>query len=252
MVTFDAGLIDAWLAGYLLPFIRVLALFTAAPLFSARALPVRVRVATAAAIALVCAPLAPVPPGLTLASATGLGLVAQQVAIGLAVGFSVRLMFAAIELAGEVIGLQMGLSFAGFINPQGGSQPAVASWLNALAMLAFLSLNAHLLVLDALLATFRSMPIGPLSMQALAGLRLEQLGADVFRLGLSLALPAIALMMLVNLALGFASRIAPQMSIFSVGFPVTLLAGISLLAGSTGHLGEAIAQALPTFVWALR
>ncbi len=254
MVTFDAAMAEAWLAAALLPFLRILALFSAAPLFSARALPGRIRIAAAGAIAMACAALAPVsvPPGLVLASAQGLGLVAQQVAVGLAVGFAVRLMFAAIEMAGEVIGLQMGLSFAGFVNPQGGSQPAVASWLNTLAMLAYLSLNAHLLVLDALLATFRSLPIAPLSLATLASLRLEQLGADVFRLGLSLALPSMALMLLVNLVMGFASRIAPQLSIFSVGFPVTLLAGMALLSASTGHLGEAITQALPAFLGPLR
>ncbi len=252
MVTFDAALIDAWLAGILLPFLRVLALFTAAPLFSARAFPVRARVAAAAVIAAVCAPMAQVPAGLTLASATGLGLVAQQVTIGLAIGFAVRLMLAGIELAGEVIGLQMGLSFAGFVHPQGGSQPAVASWLHTLSLMMFLSLNAHLLVLDALMATFRSLPIAPNPIGALAALRLDQLAGDVFRLGLSLALPSIVLMLLINLALGFASRIAPQLSIFSVGLPVTLLAGISLLALSTGQLQEALVQALPVFLGPFR
>ncbi len=252
MVTFDAASLDAWLAGLLLPFLRILALFTAAPLFSSRAFPVRARVAAAGAIAAVATPLVQVPPGLTLAAASGLMLVAQQVAIGLALGFSVRLLFAAIELAGEIIGLQMGLSFAGFINPGGGTQSAVSSWLHALAVLVYLSLNAHLVVLDALLGTFQSLPIAAEPLQALSGVRVDQLGADVFRLGLSLALPAIALMLLVNLAMGLASRMAPQMSLFAVGFPVTVLAGFALLALSPGHLSAAISEALPRFLAAWR
>lgn len=252
MVTFQTAALDAWLAGLLLPFLRILALFTAAPLFSARSLPVRARIAMAGVIALVAAPMATplstagAPP--SLASALGLALVVQQVAVGLALGFAVRLMFAAIETAGEIIGLQMGLSFAGFINPQGGSQPAVASWLNTLAMLVFLSLNAHLLVLDALLATFRSLPISAQPLDGFSQLRLDLLGADLFRLALALALPTIALMTVVNLALGLASRIAPQLSIFSVGFPVTVLAGLVLLAVGGGSLAEVMTEALPVFL----
>lgn len=262
MVTFSSAALEAWLAGWLLPFFRVLALFTAAPIFNSRAVPARVRVAAAAAIAFVAAPLAPVPnlslasagsgTALALTSGTGLAMVAQQLVIGLALGFAVRLLMSAFEAAGEVIGLQMGLSFAGFVNPQGGSQPAVASWLHTLAMLLFLSLNAHLLVLDALLATFRSLPIAAQPLEALAAIQLVPLGADVFRLALTLSLPAIALMAVINMALGLASRIAPQLSIFSVGFPLTLLAGIGLLAVGSGHLSEVLVEALPVFLAPLR
>ncbi len=259
MVTFSSAALEAWLAGWLLPFFRVLALFTAAPIFSSRAVPARVRVAAAAVIAFVAAPLAPVPAlaaaggaGLALSSAAGLAMVAQQLVIGLALGFAVRLLMSAFEAAGEVIGLQMGLSFAGFVNPQGGSQPAVASWLHTLAMLLFLSLNAHLLVLDALLATFRSLPIAAQPLETLAAIQLVPLGADVFRLALTLSLPAMALMALINMALGLASRIAPQLSVFSVGFPLTLLAGIGLLAVGSGHLSEVLVEALPVFLAPLR
>ncbi len=259
MVTFSSAALEAWLAGWLLPFFRVLALFTAAPIFNSRAVPARVRIAASAAIAFVAAPLAPVPAlttgggaALALSSATGLAMVAQQLAIGLALGFAVRLLMSAFETAGEVIGLQMGLSFAGFVNPQGGSQPAVASWLHTLAMLLFLSLNAHLLVLDALLATFRSLPIAAQPLETLAAIQLVPLGADVFRLALTLSLPAIALVALINMALGLASRIAPQLSIFSVGFPLTLLAGIGLLAAGSGHLAEVLVEALPVFLGPFR
>lgn len=252
MVTFSPALLEAWLAGWLLPFFRVLALFTAAPLFSSRSFPVRARVAAAAVIAIVVAPFAGVPPGVTLASPVGLGLVVQQVVIGLALGFAARLLFAVFETAGEIIGLQMGLSFAGFFNPQGGSQSAVGSWLNTLAMLLFLSLNAHLLLIEALVATFQSLPITMEPFEALGRLRLERLGADVFRLALTLALPATLLMLFINLVLGFASRVAPQMSIFAVGFPITLLAGLMLLALGTGQLMGPMMEGLEVFLGPFR
>lgn len=252
MVTFSALQLDAWLAGYFLPFVRILALFTAAPLFSNRAFPTRARVAAAGAIAFAVAPFAQVPAGLTLGSAMGLGAVAQQVAIGLSLGFAARMVFAVFETAGEMIGLQMGFSFAGFFNPQGGSASAVSSWLNTLAMLLFLSLNAHLLLIDALVATFHSLPIAADPFVALGRLRLERLGGDLFRLSVALALPATLLMLFINLVLGFASRVAPQLSLFSVGFPITVIAGLLLLALGTGHLVAPMTEALDTFLAPLR
>lgn len=108
MVAFSQLQLDIWLSGLLLPFLRILALFSAAPVLSSRSLPMRARVGLAFAIAVVVAPFASVPEGLPLASMTGLGLVIQQVLIGLTLGFAARLLFAVFEVAGELIGLQMG------------------------------------------------------------------------------------------------------------------------------------------------
>lgn len=248
MITLTSAQLDAWLAAWLLPFVRLLALFTAAPLFSHRSLPARARVAVAMALTVVMAPAVGTEPALTLASPAGLALVLQQVVVGLALGFSVRLLFAVFETAGEIIGLQMGLSFAGFFNPQGGTQTAVGSWVHTLAILLFLAMNGHLVVIDALAATFESMPVGADLFATLHRLRLERLGADVFRLALSLALPAVLLMLFINLVLGFASRVAPQISIFAVGFPITILAGVLLLALSTRHLLGPLTEGLALFL----
>lgn len=248
MITFTSAQLDAWLAAWLLPFVRLLALFTAAPLFSHRSLPARARVAVAMALTVAVAPAVGTAPALTLASPAGLALVLQQVVVGLALGFSVRLLFAVFETAGEIIGLQMGLSFAGFFNPQGGTQTAVGSWVHTLAILLFLAMNGHLVVIDALAATFESMPVGADLFATLHRLRLERLGADVFRLALSLALPAVLLMLFINLVLGFASRVAPQISIFAVGFPITILAGVLLLALSTRHLLGPLTEGLALFL----
>lgn len=248
MLTFSQTQLDAWLAGAFLPFLRVLALFSAAPILSSRALPARARVAAAAAITLVVAPLAQVPAGISLASMMGLGLVAQQVAIGLALGFAARLLFSVFELAGEFIGLQMGFSFAGFFDPHGGSESAVGSWLHTLALTLFLAMNGHLVLIDALVNTFRVFPIATDAFAALAPPRLDRLGGEVFRFALMLALPSTVLMLFINLVLGFASRVAPQLSIFSVGFPVTLLVGLTALALEAEHMLEPLTQALDVFL----
>lgn len=252
MVTFSQLQLDTWLAGLLLPFFRILGLFTAAPVLSNRALPVRARLAASFVIAVVVAPFAGVPAGLTLASAAGLGLVAQQVFIGLALGFAARLLFAAFETAGELIGLQMGFSFAGFFDPQGGSDSAVGSWLQTLATLLFIAVNAHLVLIETLVSTFRTFPIAADPMAALAVVRLEQLGAEVFRLALTLALPATMLMLFVNLVLGFASRVAPQMSIFAVGFPITLLTGLAALLFGAQNMIVPLTDGLRVFLAPLR
>jgi flagellar biosynthetic protein FliR len=252
VVTFSQLQLDAWLAGLLLPFLRVLGLFSTAPVLSHKTVPVRARVAAAAAVAVVVAPFANVPAGITLASAAGLGLVAQQVAIGLALGFAARLVFAVFEVAGEFIGLQMGFSFAGFFDPHGGSESAVGSWLHTLAMMLFVALNAHLMLVDALVATFRALPIAADPFALLPLLRLDALGADVFRLALTLALPATLLMLFVNLVLGFTSRVAPQLSIFSVGFPGTLLAGLAALLVVVRQMDAPVMEALQVFLAPLR
>ncbi len=252
MVTFSQYQLDTWLAGLLLPFLRVLALFSAAPLLSNRSLPVRARIAAAGAIAFAVAPFAQVPPGLSLASATGLGLVAQQVLIGLTLGFAARLLFAIFEVAGEFIGLQMGFSFAGFFDPHGGTQSAVGSWLHALAMMLFLALDGHLVLIEALVATFKTLPITADPLAALAVVRLDRLGGEVFRLALTLALPATMLMLFANLVLGFTSRVAPQLSIFAVGFPITILVGLAALALGTQSLLGPMAEALRLFLAPLR
>lgn len=252
MVVFSQLQLDTWLAGFLLPFFRVLALFSAAPVLSNRALPVRARVAASLVLAILVAPYAGVPPGVQLASVAGFALVAQQVLVGLALGFAARLLFAAFETAGELIGLQMGFSFAGFFDPQGGSDSAVGSWLQTLATLIFVTMNGHLVLIEALVGTFRTIPIAAEPWAGLSLVRLDLLGGEVFRLALVLALPATILMLFVNLVLGFASRVAPQLSIFAVGFPITLLTGLTALMLGVQHLVGPLTEGLQIFLAPLR
>ena len=122
MITFTEAQIMAWLSPVLWPFLRVLALFTAAPVFSMRAIPVRVRIGLAFFVALCAQAVLPDQPVIDLNGREALGAVLQQVGVGLALGFAVRLVFVAVELAGEVIGLQMGLNFASFFDPMANAQ----------------------------------------------------------------------------------------------------------------------------------
>jgi len=229
MISVSDSQLYAWLASFLLPLFRVLALMSSAPVLSNRAFPARARVALSAAVALVVAPFAAPPSPTVLAEAPGLVLVAREVLIGLTIGFTARLVFASFELAGEAIGLQMGLSFAGFFDPQSGQANAVGRFVGTLALLAFVAVNGPLAVIATVIQSLDVFPPGDASFAFLANRSPLQLGSEVFALALNLSLPFVALLLFVNISLGVISRVAPQFNVFAVGFPLTIGAGLLLL-----------------------
>lgn len=229
MIAFTDAQLQAWLAAFLLPFFRILALFSAAPVLSMRSVPARLRIGLSVVLAATIAPSVAVPPAIDPVSMISLGFIAQEVAVGLAIGFAARLVFAAFQLAGEVIGLQMGLSFAGFFDPSGGTGNAVGSFMNTTASLMFVALNGPLLLIAATLRSFATLPIGQVPFEFVARFDPVRLGSEVFALGLLIAVPFLALILFVNLLLGVMSRVAPQLSLFSIGFPITIGVGMVLL-----------------------
>ena len=231
----------AWLSPVLWPFLRVLALFTSAPVFSMRVIPVRTRIGLAFLVAVCAQAVLPEQPVISLNSREAAGAVVQQVGIGLAMGFAVRLVFAAVELAGEIIGLQMGLNFASFFDPASNAQvSAVARFFGNISMLLFVVINGHLMVLMAVVKSFDSFPVGGNFLQAIGQMRLHELGASLFSSALWIALPMIALLLFVNLTLGIISRVAPQMNIYAVGFPVTLTVGLLGIAATLPMLEQPV------------
>ncbi|MDH4190792.1 MAG: flagellar biosynthetic protein FliR [Betaproteobacteria bacterium] len=245
MLSASSAQIELWIAAFLWPLLRILALFSSAPVLSDRSVPRRVRVGLALLVTVLIAPTLPAPAPLALFSGAALLLVAQQLLVGLAIGFSVRIAFSAVELAGDQIGLQMGLSYATFFDPQTSSQtPIVGSLLSLLATLVFLAIDGPALLLLAIAESFTIAPIGGTFAAWLNWGMLAQLGAQIFSLGLQLALPVLATLLACNLALGVMARAAPQLNLFSVGFPITLLAGLVLLALMVGYLGGPLEAAV--------
>lgn len=156
-----------------------------------------------------------------------LGVLLQQIGVGLSIGFAVRVVFAAVELAGEVIGFQMGLNFAAFFDPTLGSQSsAVARFFGQMGSLLFVVMNGHIMVLMAVNKSIQAFPIEQSILKTLDQMKLFHLGTDLFASALWIAMPMIGMLLFVNLAMGFVSRVAPQINIFSVGFPATLVAGL--------------------------
>ena len=231
MLTFTEAQIMGWLTPVLWPFLRVLGLFTSAPIFSSRGFPVRARIGLAFLVALCAQPMLADQPMVALDGTAALGTLVQQVGIGLAIGFAVRLVFTAVELGGEMVGLQMGLNFASFFNPMSNSQTsAVSRFFGNMAVLLFIVINGHLTVLMAVMKSFEVFPIGGSLLDALSRVRMYEFGTDLFASALWIALPMIALLLFVNLALGIISRVAPQMNIYAIGFPITLTAGLAGIA----------------------
>ena len=228
MINFSEAELMGWLTPILWPFLRALALFSALPVLGTRTVPMRVRVALAAFIAFAAQPSLPVQPLVALDSPLAVTLVVQQVLIGVALGFAVRVVFSAIEFAGEVIGLQMGLNFAAFFDPlSAGTVTATSRFFGTLVAWLFIVMNGHLLIIGALIQSFTTFPVGPEPFAFLRATRPQTWGAEIFRTGLWIALPLVAMLMLVNLVLGIISRVAPQINVFAVGFPITL--GVGLL-----------------------
>ena len=240
MIEIPARAIEAMLAAYFLPFVRILALVASAPVLGHRAIAARVKVGLAALVTLIVAPTLSAP-AVPLASAAGLTLILEQVLVGLALGFTLRLITAAIELAGEIIGLQMGLSFAGFFDPaSSGAGTPVGAWLSMFTTLMFLAMNGHLLVLYGVVESFNVFPLAPDALVAADWRRLAALGTELFRIGLYVALPVIAAMLVCNLGLGVLARVAPQLNVLAVGFPISLLVGMVILVVALPFIGQYI------------
>jgi flagellar biosynthetic protein FliR len=223
---FSAEQMVAWSQSYYWPFLRFSALFLASPIFSASSFPVRGRVLLAVLVTGLIVPSLPDLPVVEPLSAEGLLLAGQQVVIGLAMGFILQMVFGAVVIAGQSLAMTMGLGFAMAVDPQNGVQVPVLSQLYViLATLIFLSIDGHLLLIQFLADSFTLLPVGLDGWRDDFGLNVVLWGSQMFLSALLLILPALTAVLLINVAFGVITRAAPQLNIFAVGFPVTILAG---------------------------
>jgi flagellar biosynthetic protein FliR len=247
MLSLTSAQLDAWIAFYLYPLARILAFIAAVPLWSTAGIPRRTRLILGFAITLAIAPALPAMPTVAPASLAGLWILLQQMLIGIAMGFAARIVFTAIDLAGEIIGFQMGLGFATFYDPLNSSQtPVLAEFIGLIGLLFFLSINGHLIYVSTLAESFYAIPIGPTPLSASSWLNLAELGGKIFSAGLQIALPVIVALMITNIALAVLTRAAPQLNIFALGFPLTLMGGFFAVGLSMSYLATPL-QALYDF-----
>ena len=237
MLSITTTQIDAWIVAFAYPLVRILAFIAAAPLWSTAGIPRRTRLILGIGITIALAPALPAMPVVAPASLTGLWILAQQMLIGIGMGFAARIVFSAVDMAGEFIGAQMGLGFATAYDPLNSSQtPVISEFISLIGLLLFLSLNGHLMYVATLAQSFYAIPVGPNPLGAGSWLNLAELGSKIFSAGLLLALPVVIALMITNTALAVLTRAAPQLNIFSLGFPLTLIGGFIALAISMNYL----------------
>jgi flagellar biosynthetic protein FliR len=246
VISVTSAQLNEWLAAFLWPLARILALIGAAPVLGDSVLPLRVKIGLGVLVAVVVAPVIGPLPKVDPGSLPGLLILAQQILIGLAMGFVMRVVFAAVEAAGEIAGLQMGLGFATLIAPESdGSTLVVGQFLSLLATLMFLSIDGHLMMIDLLSESFGAFPVSaqPFSANGLA--LLADWGGKIFAAGVWLSLPLIGVLLITNLALGILTRASPQLNLLSVGFPITLSVGMVALLLSLPYFVPALLQLVP-------
>jgi len=229
MISITSGQIEALVAAYFWPFVRILAFVLSAPVFGNPSMPLQLRIGLAALLSFIIAPLVALPH-IDPLSLPGVAVLAQQIVIGVTLGLTLRIIFVATEAAGEFVGLQMGLGYATFFDPERADQvPVLGQFLGLLTTLVFLALDGHLQVVQVLARSFATIPVGG-GMHAGGLLTLAYWGSAIFSAGVMLAMPLLAALLIANLALGVLTRAAPQLNLFAVGFPVTLALGLITLA----------------------
>ncbi|MFW9269897.1 flagellar type III secretion system protein FliR [Pseudomonas sp. D2-30] len=228
--------ISTWVASFILPLFRVTAVLMSMPVFGTTLVPGRVRLYFALAITVVIAPGLPPMPPVNALDLTALMLVAEQILIGALLGFSLQLFFQAFVVAGQIISIQMGMAFASMIDPTNGVNTAViGQFLTMLVTLLFLAMNGHLVVFEVLTESFTTLPVGSAMLVNHFWDIASKLGW-VLGAAMVLVLPAITALLVVNIAFGVMTRAAPQLNIFSIGFPLTLVLGMVIFWVSLGDI----------------
>lgn len=217
--------------------LRVGALITIAPLFGAMYVPLRIRLGIAVVLSVALMNIGPAAPDLEPLSAAGILVIAQELAIGIALGFMLKLAVEAALVAGQLVSTGMGLSFATVVDPQSGGTPLLGRFYLIVATLLLLATNAHLTLVALLAQSFVLVPIGTGGLSPAGARDVVDFAALMFAGALHLALPAIIAILMVNVAFGVVSRAAPTLNLFAVGFPVTLLMGFVVMALSVRGQG---------------
>jgi flagellar biosynthetic protein FliR len=241
-----------WLGRFLWPFLRITGLFLTAPFYGSSLIPARVKALLAAALALALSlwlPDLPAFPGSPI-EAIYQGVI--QIAFGAAIGMAMQIVVAAVASLGEVAGLAIGLSFAElqFQEATGATQVLydIMSWAG---LMGYIALGGPLWLFGAIAHSFQG---GTGDLSGMGGMgfaawpSLVTFGGTIFTTAVLLALPVLAVSLCVNLTVGLMTVFAPQLNLLTIGFPLLILAGLSILTGSLGYLDGATAHLLSTAV----
>lgn len=226
---------------YLWPMIRITAFYFAVPVIGARTVPARVRVILSLFTTILLVPMLPAAPTVAFLSIEAMVILVKEIVIGLAMGFVLQVVLHVFVLAGQFIAMKMGLGFAAMNDPSSGVSVTVLSqFYLLLSTLLFLSINGHIVVIQLLVDSFTTLPLAGSGLTAGSFIGIVGMGSWMFNAALVISLPLFTSMLVVNMSFGVMSRSAPQMNVFAVGFPITLIFGLLLM-----WLG--LANSLPLF-----
>jgi flagellar biosynthesis protein FliR len=230
MITITINEIVQLVQLWLWPFFRVAGLLMTAPVIGTRSVPVRIRVILAMTITMVIVPVLPEVPKIDPISLQGFLITVQQVIIGLAMGLCMRVIFIALELAGQAIGQLMGLMLASMVDPLNGNQvPIIGQFYLLLSTLLFLVVDGHLMMIRVLAESFNSMPIAATGLSRDGAWEVLMWTGRIMKTAVVIALPVLASLLIVNLSFGVMTRSAPQLNIFAVGFPIMIILGVVII-----------------------
>ncbi len=222
----------AQIEAFILVFLRMSAIIVLMPVFGDTVVPARIKACLALILAVIIYPVLSIPPVIGGTDNMALTIVRMggEVIAGAAIGFSARIVFAAVQMAGELIGVQMGVSIANVIDPITSTQVSIISeFLYLIALLIFLSIDAHHIFIAAMSESYKTVPM--LGVHFGGGLAREMLlmTQAMFVTGLKISAPIMAVLLFINVGLGIVARTVPQMNVFIVGFPLQIATGLVFL-----------------------
>ncbi|HEX4912110.1 MAG TPA: flagellar biosynthetic protein FliR [Permianibacter sp.] len=219
------------------PFCRIAGLLTAMAIYGTRSVPARVRLLLAIFITVAAAPVLPAMPDVPLFSGASFMITAQELVIGLMLGFISRLLLEVFVVAGQLVSLQTGLGFGSLVDPMNGaSVPLISQAFLIIATLLFLAFDGHLLFIELVIKSFHTVPVATDSLARIDFLAVAEWGSWLFAGGLLVSLAAVLALLMLNLAFGVLTRAAPQLNLFVIGFPATMVVGFILLWLLSGDL----------------
>ena len=222
--------IEQGIAGYIWPLFRISSMLMVMAIFGAGTTPARVRLLLAVTITVAVAPMLPQMPAVELFSLKSFFITAQQVMIGTAMGFISQMLLQTFVLTGQIIGMQTSLGFASMVDPGSGQQvPAVGNFFLILSTFIFLSVDGHLVMIQMIIASFETIPVSSTGINIANYQAAANWGSYMFGAALTMSISAILALLLINLSFGVMTRAAPQLNIFSIGFPITMLSGLLIL-----------------------
>jgi len=230
MLNLPVNELTSMMAGFLWPLFRIAAFFMFMPIISSQLVPTRVRMGLAVLLTLTVAPLLPAMPVIDGLSFEVYVLIGQQLLIGFSMAFIFQMFFQIFVLVGQIIAMQMGLGFASMMDPVNGVSVAILSqFYLMLVMLMFVCMNGHLVVIEVFIESFKTMPVGGEILEVGVFMQLVKWASWMFGSALVIALPAVCALLVVNFAFGIMNRAAPQLNVFALGFPISMLTGLMIV-----------------------